>query len=815
MKPLNRIFLIPAAVVGLSMAVQAQTVSSGVPGFISYQGKVLDANGTAVGVGAPINRTVTFRIWDHPSNTTLANLIYSEEQTVTIADGEFSVLVGQGVVTSAPIADPETAQGPPLMKIADAFNGDARYLGVTISDGDGNTVDNEISPRQQIVSSAFAFRAKYAETLGTSTKTALTVLDSGNVGIGNVAPNAPLMVSGANATTSAPQFIVSDSADPNERLRIGVNSSGNGSGFIQSFKEGLGAQNLLLNPNGGNVGIGTSTPNGPLDVNGYLRVSSESGSNGLIALGNRANGAGYYDNGMFRGGIGSLAAANYTNIGSHSGIAFNSSAATLGSQSTRMFINGADGRVGIGTTAPGARLHVIGVGSENTLLLQKEGQNSCHFYNGGNGDHYLRSGLATGGIFMQDTGGAVGIGTATPGATKLNVVAEAAFTQSAQFLRTGLPNGIHLHNGTNGDHYLRSGSAAGAIFLQDTGGRVGVGTLAPLAKMHINSPASEDSLVLKKDGQANHTHFNSGANGNHYLRSGSSAGSIFMQDTGGNVSIGNTDASGARLTVIGGPVRSGMVGAYINGANVGNAVVHGSHFVSIYASQTIWSGNTVIASSDARIKDIQGESDSEADLKALLGIKITDYQYKDKIGQGSAKQKKVVAQELESVFPQAVSRHTNVIPDIYEKATIGSDGWVALTTDLKVGDRVRLIATEKDAVFEVLEVENDSFRVEFIPKEEGELFVYGREVKDFRTVDYDAIAMLNVSATQQIKKDADAEIGALRIENQSLRLRLTAFEAADKAREARVVALETADKARFAAIEKLLQDSQAASAAKK
>ena len=244
-------------------------------------------------------------------------------------------------------------------------------------------------------------------------------------------------------------------------------------------------------------------------------------------------------------------------------------------------------------------------------------------------------------------------------------------------------------------------------------------------------------------------------------------------------------------------------------------MVHGSHFVSIYASQTIWSGNTVIASSDARIKDIQGESDSEADLKALLGIKITDYQYKDKIGQGSAKQKKVVAQELESVFPQAVSRHTNVIPDIYANATIGSDGWVALTTDLKVGDRVRLIATEKDAVFEVLEVENDSFRVEFIPKEEGELFVYGREVKDFRTVDYDAIAMLNVSATQQIKKDADAEIGALRIENQSLRLRLTAFEAADKAREARVVALETADKARFAAIEKLLQDSQAASAAKK
>ena len=164
MKSLNSILLTSALVLGLSITSQAQTVSTGVPNFISYQGRVLDSTGAVVGGnGTPVNRTVTFRVWDHPSNDTLANLIYSEEQTVTIADGEFSVLVGQGITTSTPIGDPETAQGPPNMSIADAFNGDGRYLGVTVSDGNVGTVDNEISPRQQIVSSAFAFSAKYAQ----------------------------------------------------------------------------------------------------------------------------------------------------------------------------------------------------------------------------------------------------------------------------------------------------------------------------------------------------------------------------------------------------------------------------------------------------------------------------------------------------------------------------------------------------------------------------------------------------------------------------------------------------------------------------
>jgi len=56
------------------------------------------------------------------------------------------------------------------------------------------------------------------------------------------------------------------------------------------------------------------------------------------------------------------------------------------------------------------------------------------------------------------------------------------------------------------------------------------------------------------------------------------------------------------------------------------------------------------------------------------------------------------------------------------------------------------------------------------------VFVYGREVSDLRSVDYDAIAMLNVSATQQLKKDSDAAIVALQAKNAALEARLSALE---------------------------------------
>ena len=143
----------------------AQTTA--VPDYLSYQGRALNADGTTIGAGTPVNRTVTFRVWDHPSNGLAANLIYSEQQVVTISNGEFSALIGAGAATTGtPLGYSESTKGVPTVKIStpSVFGASTRYLGVTIDDGTA-AVDNEISPRQQFVTSAYAFRAKVAESV--------------------------------------------------------------------------------------------------------------------------------------------------------------------------------------------------------------------------------------------------------------------------------------------------------------------------------------------------------------------------------------------------------------------------------------------------------------------------------------------------------------------------------------------------------------------------------------------------------------------------------------------------------------------------
>lgn len=234
----------------------------------------------------------------------------------------------------------------------------------------------------------------------------------------------------------------------------------------------------------------------------------------------------------------------------------------------------------------------------------------------------------------------------------------------------------------------------------------------------------------------------------------------------GNVGIGTNNPTLARLQVAGSVATSLSYGYLNSSGNTGTAGTS-SVQLSIHASDRI-AASEFNAFSDERIKTVRGISDGAGDLLTLQRIEVTDYTFKDRLARGDRPQKKVVAQQVERVFPQAVGRLTDVVPDIFRAATARADGWIDLGTDLRVGERVKLVTVQEQGVHEVLEVRPGAFRTAFRPTaEEARVFVYGREVSDFRTVDYEAISMLNVSATQELARQLEsvrADLAALRRE---------------------------------------------------
>ncbi len=101
---------------------------------------------------------------------------------------------------------------------------------------------------------------------------------------------------------------------------------------------------VLIQPNGGNVGIGVATPTVPLDVNGISRVT------GLYLSNSATSTAGGIDNNG--NGSAGLWFNNFsTIIAGYNGIMFRSSLASTAGQTERMRITNS-GQIGVGTASP-------------------------------------------------------------------------------------------------------------------------------------------------------------------------------------------------------------------------------------------------------------------------------------------------------------------------------------------------------------------------------------------------------------------------------------------------------------------------------
>ena len=197
----------------------AVAVDAKPPGKMAFQGFLTDGSGTARGLSAPVNLTVTFRIYAAP-NAAAADALWAESQVVTVDKGHFSVVLGEGTAIAG--ASPDN--------LAPYFIGDnenGRYLGITVNS------ENEIAPRIQFLAAPFAQLSRYAtELVGTSGSSVLKV-GAGTVGI-NLAPNAnPASALEVNGTITATSLNLASGISANT-------FAGNGAGLTS-----LNANNLV------------------------------------------------------------------------------------------------------------------------------------------------------------------------------------------------------------------------------------------------------------------------------------------------------------------------------------------------------------------------------------------------------------------------------------------------------------------------------------------------------------------------------------------------------------------------------------------
>ena len=116
----------------------------------------------------------------------------------------------------------------------------------------------------------------------------MRITQAGNVGIGTTAPSSKLTLAGVSSPATdalggAGIFHISTGTGvtTDESLFMGVHDGDYS--WIQAVKAGVATRTLALNPNGGNVGIGTSAPVGKLTVSTNTGISQPSGSQLLIS----------------------------------------------------------------------------------------------------------------------------------------------------------------------------------------------------------------------------------------------------------------------------------------------------------------------------------------------------------------------------------------------------------------------------------------------------------------------------------------------------------------------------------------------------
>ncbi|WP_171025695.1 tail fiber domain-containing protein [Hymenobacter jeollabukensis] len=482
--------------------------------------------------------------------------------------------------------------------------------------------------------------------------------------------------------------------------------------------------NVSIESNG-NVGIGTgnTSPTNRLDV-----------QNAAGRTGTHATGRALYVTGDFDQAAGGAEFRHYNGT-QGVGIGYNSlyAAGSNVDQPLNLMPKG-NGGVGIGTVSPGSLLDVNGAatvrGAANIGGNMSFGATVRQMVNLFNGDYgigvqggteYFRSGDA----FAWFTNGSHNDEQFNPGGGYTQMVLKNTFL--------GIGRGFSANSGPQGPLEIRRDNAS------------------PYIVMHDPNDAWFSFGMDFNDGRKIKINEGNGFSSTNY-----------MTFSGTNVGIGTTNPS-FPLDVQGTVTPGNYAYGWFNSNGQTGTTGGNTGPVSIRATGRVLA-TEFNATSDRRLKTVIGLSDAAQDLALLNRIRITDYTMKDRVQYGQRPFKKVIAQEVEQVFPQAVSQHSGFLPDVYAPATKAetqADSLLVLTLPAapaaQAGQRVKLITKTGEVIGTVKAAQGKQLVVRGARQLAGqEVFVFGLEHADVRAVDYEALAMLNVSATQELARKVQA-----------------------------------------------------------
>ncbi|GHC65181.1 phage tail protein [Roseibacillus persicicus] len=129
---------------------------SSTPEIFNYSGRLTQNDGKPMADGI---YKIGFQFWD---NETGGDLLWGRSIDISITDGNFHILLSN--------EGGETIQGSRFNRLSDTFNQSSTFISITILDLPDGTQPNPQSatfPREQIASTAYAFRALHGVPTGT------------------------------------------------------------------------------------------------------------------------------------------------------------------------------------------------------------------------------------------------------------------------------------------------------------------------------------------------------------------------------------------------------------------------------------------------------------------------------------------------------------------------------------------------------------------------------------------------------------------------------------------------------------------------